>query len=341
MPILTEDMKDAIWKSFQETKRYKKTGELLDVDERTVAKVVREKKAFLAAKLSVDSQEGKPAKTTPIQNVDPVLEVQLRAYALFDQGHFNLQVAQELKLNAGTVMKYRKEFNDMKKYDLDQELEQKKREKMQLEELNQESQNELAQNQSEVQRARSEIKVLEDRRHSIHYDINFWDGRKEDLRLDFLESKKSMKNYKKRIAEAKQRCLELEKEERTKAGVPVLIKQMEALPVSTLRGEIDTFYNSNLFKKFVYEPMARAALCAIAMHPNRDKMLELLLADSGYNKEVQGYQINLGIGTEDYMKFVIYMAYTASFIIRTFVERSKSGTSGPIKIPDLAKLPIC
>lgn len=336
MPTLTEDMKEAIWVSFQETKSYKKTGKLLDRDSRTVAKVVKEKKALLTAKLSVDSQEGKPAKISCTQNVDPVLEVQLRAYVLFENDGSNLQVAQKLKLNAGTIMKYRKEFNDMKKGDLDQELEQKKREKMQLEELNQESQNEQAQIQSEVERIRSEIKVLEDRRHSIHYDINFWDGRKEDLRLDFLELKKKEKKYKKRIAEAKQRCLEVEKEERTRSGLPVLIKQIEALPVSTLHDQIDVFYGSNFFKKIFYEPMARAALCAIALHRNRIKILESLPPNPIYINESQSYQIDLGIDTEDYKNFVIDMAYAAPLTARIFVKESKSGTNVPIKIPDLA-----
>jgi len=333
MPTLTEDMKEAIWKSFQETKSYKEMAERLHRDPRTVADVVKKRKAMLAAKLQADSQAGKPAMTTT-QNVDPVLEVQLRAYMLFENGRSNLQVAQELKLGAGTVMKYRKEFNDMKKDDLDQELEQKKRNKMRFDELIQESQDELAQNQSEVKRIWSEIKMLEDRLHYTRYDLNYWNRRKEDHRRDAQDLKKSVKNYEQRTSEAKQRCLLLEKKVTRRGGLHALFKQADAIPVYALHGQIDAFYNSNIFK-IVCEPMAQAALCAIALHPNRIKLLELLFAESGYNSEVEGHLIDLGLGTEEYKKFVIDMAYAAPFTAIAFMRSSKSGTYVPIKIPDL------
>ena len=82
MPTLTEDKKENIWKTYQNTKSFSETAKIERVDARTVRKVVLEKKAKLAVTHRADSPEAKAAKPAGNRILDPDRKVQLKAYDL-------------------------------------------------------------------------------------------------------------------------------------------------------------------------------------------------------------------------------------------------------------------
>ena len=274
MPTLTDDKKNEIWKVYQETKSYKETAKRLDIDPRTVAKVVKEIKVKLEAKNRANSQEVKPAKPSRNQNVDPERKVQLKAYALFDRDRTNFQVSQELKLSSSEVIRYRKEYNDMKKADYDEEIEQKKEHLTRLDGLLQQRDNELQQREDRLGQLDSEVRS----RKGI---IAKQSSQKDRLTESIKTLKDSEKTAKNRTDIAWSKCNELERQrdKKREALLSAFIKQMDGLPDIDLFRIIEPFFYSTLFKRIMPEVVIHTVFNAIACHPNQAKIIDVMRSE--------------------------------------------------------------
>lgn len=349
MPTLTEDKKESIWRTYDKTKSLSGTAKIEDVDARTVRKIVSGKKAKLTVMDRSDSPVAKATKSAGNRIVDPERKVQLKAYKWFESDRSNFQVSQELKLSSSEVLQYRKEYNDMKKDDYDEGLELRKKYKIRIEGIIQQSQTELSQCEAvlsrrkaelsqcetELQGAKSNLDNMQTKVHLLNHDTTNLDETSQRLQQSVQQLTESEKKYTQSIKAAEQRCLDLEKKaKKIEVGG---FTPMEAFPDPLLYSRMREFYRSNMFMKLIPEPATTGALTAIARHPNRSKICKAILeAVVEKTKPTDLLSPNpVYINTEDFKTLVIHMAEEASYAGRLFTYSLEGGNYLPILIPEV------
>lgn len=242
MSRFTQEKIDSIWKTFQETKSYTITAEIEKVDARSVSKIVKEKSQSLTPSASV-------ADKAVESGGDAIEPAQLEANKLFESGGRAVQVSTKLKLLPSVAIRYRKEYNEMVKADLDEELREKN-----------------------------------DQKISLDRTIKQLSQEAQQLKISNQKFADSETLYVKRIEIAKKRCLEEEdrlKRMEAEGDLRSFVKNLEPLQDSQRNEKLRPLFEAKFFKKAIVRPITADVLLALMAQPNKAKLCATIIHTDG------------------------------------------------------------
>jgi len=242
MPRITEEKKESIWKTYSQTKGYTVTAKKENVDERTVSSVVKNKKAHLeppSEHIGFDKKGPTPTQSRK-GTISPELKIQLKANERFEQGDSNLKVSQDLKLPPSIALKYRNEYNDMKKADLDRDLEEKKQHLARLNEITEPRRIELEELKEQLNTVNSTISTRQTKASELQEEIDAQTQELEELGKTFQQMSNESLMLTRVIESRKQESQDLKAEkEKLKNKMAAFIKKMQTFLESDEEPEVD------------------------------------------------------------------------------------------------------
>lgn len=156
---LRKEKIESIKRTFERTKSLKETAEIEGVVERTVSKHVTPEETVPisvgpnSSKISVDDSE----------QVKRDLDIRFKVFKAFESGSTNVSVCLKFKLSPELVIKYREEYDMMKKSDFDVELEKRNILKKEVEAAIQRRNEELSEVKSRIEKENARWNELQDR----------------------------------------------------------------------------------------------------------------------------------------------------------------------------------
>lgn len=242
MPRLTEEKKESIRKTFQETKSYKITGQMEKVDARTVSDIIKKKSQPANSSGSFADKSAEPSR-------DIIEPQQLKANDLFATGCGIVQVSKALKLPPSVAIKYRKEYDEMVEADLDDELRKKNDQKISLDQTIQEKSKSVQQ----LERSTQELADSE-RAYKIRCDVAKNRCLEEEARLKRMEAEGDLSSF---------------------------VKNLEPLQDGQRNEKLRPLFEAKFFKKAVVRPIAADVLLALMAHPNKAKLCDTIFHTDG------------------------------------------------------------
>jgi hypothetical protein len=334
MPKITEDKEEAIWETYQRNKSYAETANLENVDWRTVARVVRKKK-----KLRPSASNESSAATAPHgsdnKTIEPDLERQLKANAMFAKGHRNEEVSRRLKLPPKRVIDFRREYDEMVAADLNEDTKAKREEKIALEQSIHEKRDDIQQKENRLQELDSAIRLEEEkslalRSHDVELEQKSLEL--EQIRKQLDESDKAL-IQREELLKTHQEQMD-ESEMQTQLGIIAFIRKMESLPDWQLLSCISALHKSRFFREKLLEPIVRSALKAITDNPKKNKFIDLIRdyehssLDYDYGSVIESWEDGMKILMKDtYQMFALDVEASSALSRHTAATDSKDGQS--------------
>lgn len=280
MPSLTDDRKESIWKTYHMHQSYTITADIESVDPRTVRNIVKEKKAKLATDELTNSIASKPTKSSN----DSLTTAQLKAYKMFHNDQPNELVCLKLKLPPRKVIKFRTDFNQMKKSNLDETLVKLLKETADLSEIIEQRRNENLGLEQKQNGLLSELKELT----SV---INSLTKEKDRLErsIPSLRQSERIAHNEEQEATSRLRAVENELIEKSASDVVGLVRQLEMFPDSVIFQDIKPLLDSSLFQK-IAPAFLHMVFQAIIHQPNRTN---IIAAFQSLPPEYYGHDIKL------------------------------------------------
>ena len=155
---LRKEKIEAIKKTFERTKSLKETAEIEGVVERTVSKHVTPEE--------IDISPGSDSSQRSVHSGEPVKpesDIPFKVYKDFENGSTNIAVCLKFKLSPELVIRYREDYNTMKKADFDVELEKRNILKTKVEAAIQQGKKELSDIEARIDKENARLVELQDR----------------------------------------------------------------------------------------------------------------------------------------------------------------------------------
>lgn len=157
MGKLRKEKIESIRKTFDRTKSLKETADFEGVDERTVSKHVTPKATDISGEPSVSQRS-----VDDIGTVNPQSDIRFKVYKAFETGSTNIAVCLKFKLSTELVIRYRMDYDTLKKADFDVELERKNILKTAVEAAIQQRKKELSDVEARIEKENARLIELQD-----------------------------------------------------------------------------------------------------------------------------------------------------------------------------------